>query len=151
MEYITFLLGYRQVFVLVVFLSFFIANMAKTSVYAEFDSSGNYVCNPFKKDVETNIYILTVEKINNNLNQYMRSFPNSTAQKQHDIVMQDQKTWALYYQSRQCIEAIGINADEVSPLNQNVTKVMTVPEFPVTALVMSLGIITMLIVTRWKQ
>src|SRR3989442_15869019 len=93
---------------LVLLLSFSTVGTGRTSVYAEFDSAGNYVCNPFKKELETNIFISVVNQINQQLEFYTRSYPNSTAQEQHDFIMKYQKTWDVYNKSKQCIEALGI-------------------------------------------
>jgi len=38
---------------LVILLSFSTVGIGRPSVYAEFDSAGNYVCNPFKVELET--------------------------------------------------------------------------------------------------
>ncbi len=103
--------------------------MGRTHVYAEFDSAGNYVCNPFKSDLETNIFISTVNQINVKLEFYKRSYPNSTEQQQHDFIMSYQKTWELYNKSKACIEALGVNPDQTASLSEHVKQIVAVPEF----------------------
>ena len=114
---------------LVLSLFFSVAGITRTPVYAEFDSAGNYVCNPFKKDLETNIFISTVNQINQQLAFYKRSYPNSTEQEQHDFIIKYQKTWEVYNKSKICIEALGINSDQIASLNDDVKQAIAVPEF----------------------
>jgi hypothetical protein len=97
--------------------------------YAEFDKAGNYQCNPFRTDIETNIYISIVQQINNYLHSYTTSYPNSTAQEQHDFLTKNQIIWDLYNKSRLCIENIGINPDDIALVSQNVKHAITIPEF----------------------
>lgn len=100
------------------------------SAYAEFDTSGNYVCNPFARSLETNIYMDIVHKINDKMALYLKTNPNSTMLQQHDVMMQDQKTWDLYNKSRACIsDVIGANPDDIISLTTNVQQAIAVPEF----------------------
>ena len=101
----------------------------RMSVHAEFDNAGNYVCNPFKTEVETNIYISTVQKINNNLYLFTQSFPNSTLQQRHDVIVNDTKIWDLYNKSKQCLVSLGINPDKVTPLSESAKQAVAIPEF----------------------
>lgn len=131
---------------LVVISSFSILGTGKTQAYAEFDKSGNYVCNPFAKGLESNIYIDTVHKLNERLTDYTRAHPNATITEQHDVMIQDQQTWDLYNKSKECISSIGINPDDIITLSTNVTQAITVPEFgmlsPIVIIVAIIGSIT---------
>jgi hypothetical protein len=124
---------------LVAISSFSILGTGKTQAYAEFDKSGNYVCNPFARGLETNIYSDIVHKINDKMTMYMKTHPNATVTEQHDVMLQDQQTWNLYNKSKECISAIGINPDDIIALDTNVTQAITVPEFgmssPIVAIV----------------
>jgi hypothetical protein len=117
------------ILVILVVSSFSILGTGKTQAYAEFDRSGNYVCNPFERGLETNIYSDMVHKINDKMTMYMKSHPNATLAEQHDVMLQDQQTWNLYNKSKECISAIGINPDDIIALDTNVTRAITVPEF----------------------
>jgi len=113
-----------------ILLPFSILGTSKLSAYAEFDKSGNFVCNPFGRSLETNIYMDIVHKINDKMSLYMKTNPNSTVLQQHDVMMQDQKTWDLYNKSRTCLaDVIGVNPDDVLSLTPNVQQAITVPEF----------------------
>jgi hypothetical protein len=74
---------------LVVFTMIYITGDA----HAEFDKSGNYVCNPFNTGLETNIYTSTVNQINYKMDSYLNAHPNATLEQQHVVMIQDQKTW----------------------------------------------------------
>ena len=126
---------------LVLLLSFSTVGMGRTPVYAEFDSAGKYFCNPFKGELETNIFISVVNQINQKLEFYKRSYPNSTEQEQHDFIMKYQNTWQLYNKSKACIEALGVNSDKTASLNDDVKRAIAVPEFGM------LGIVALLIAT----
>lgn len=109
--------------------SFSVSNTDKVHAYAEFDKSGNYVCNPFTRGVETNIYADTVHKINDKMTLYIKTHPNATIAEQHDVMVQDQVTWDLYNKSLECISAIGINPDDIVSLNPEVKQAIAIPEF----------------------
>src|SRR2546426_12748769 len=128
-------LRYLAIIPLVLLFSFSMVGMTRVSVYAEFDSAGNYVCNPFDSGLETNIFISTVNQINEKLEFYKRSYPNSTEQRQHDFIMSYQNTWQLYNKSKACIEALGINSDKTASLNEDVKQVIAVPEFNMLGIV----------------
>ena len=134
---------------LVLLLSFSTVGMGRTSVYAEFDSAGNYVCNPFKVELETNIFISVVNQINEKLEFYKRSYPNSTEQEQHDFIMKYQNTWQLYNKSKACIEALGINSDKTASLNEDVKQAITVPEFNMLGIVaLSIAVCLSVVISR---
>ena len=134
---------------LVVLLSFSTVGMGRMPAYAEFNSAGNYVCNPFKGELETNIFISVVNQINQQLEFYTRSYPNSTAQEQHDFIMKYQKTWDVYNKSKQCIEALGINSDEVASLSEHVKQTIAVPEFGLfSSIVVTLAMIGSIVIYR---
>ncbi|HEX5457909.1 MAG TPA: hypothetical protein VFX64_05930 [Candidatus Nitrosotalea sp.] len=135
--------------VLATVASFSISGTDKTQAYAEFDKSGNYVCNPFTRGVETNIYADTVHAINNKMTLYMKTHPNATISEQHDVMVQDQKTWDLYNKSLTCISAIGINPDDIISLNPDVKQAVAVPEFGTAAPILAtVAIMTGIIVYR---
>jgi hypothetical protein len=130
-------------------VSYSIPGIDKTPAYAEFDKSGNYVCNPFERSLETNIYIDTVNKINDKMTTYTRTNPNATMLEQHDVIIQDQKTWDLYNKSRECITSIGINPDDVITFDTNVTHAITVPEFGSSSLALTtVAIITSIVIYK---
>ena len=138
----------KRVLVLFILLSvllpFSILGTGKTSAYAEFDKSGNFVCNPFGRSVETNIYMDIVHKINAKMSLYMKTNPNATALQQHDVMMQDQQTWDLYNKSRTCLaDVIGANPDDIISLTPDVQHAITVPEFgmfsPMVVMIAILG------------
>ena len=138
----------KRVLVLFILLSvllpFSILGTGKTSAYAEFDKSGNFVCNPFGSSVETNIYMDIVHKINAKMSLYMKTNPNATALQQHDVMMQDQQTWDLYNKSRTCLaDVIGANPDDIISLTPDVQHAITVPEFgmfsPMVVMIAILG------------
>jgi predicted secreted protein with PEFG-CTERM motif len=117
--------------------------------HAEFDKSGNYVCNPFNTGLETNIYTSTVNQINYKLDSYLNSHPNSTLQQQHDVIMQDQKTWDLYNKSKQCIDSLGVNPDRVAPLSYKVNQALAIPEFGLVAgMIIAISIASVVIISR---
>ena len=121
----------------------------KTHAYAEFDKSGNYVCNPFTRGVETNIYADTVHQINDKMTLYMKTHPNATISEQHDVMVQDQKTWDLYNKSMECISAIGINPDDIISLSPGVKQAVAVPEFGTSAPILAaIAIMSGIIVYR---
>ena len=120
---------------LILLLSFSAIGIGRMPVYAEFDKAGNYFCNPFKGELETNIFISIVNQINEKLEFYKRSNPNSTIQEQHDFIMKYQNTWGLYNKSKACIEALGINSDKTAPLNADVKEAIAIPEFGVLGVV----------------
>ena len=132
------------------FLSFSIFDTDKTSVYAEFDKSGNYVCNPFERSLETNIYIDTVSKINYKMTLYAKTNPIATPQEQHDVILQDQKTWDVYFKSRECISALGINPDDIATLDTSVQQAIAVPEFPSGMVLFSLSMISLIALYKLK-
>ena len=137
------------VLILLVLASFSILGIDKIPAYAEFDKSGNYVCNPFERSLETNIYIDTVNKINSKMTTYTRTNPNATMLEQHNVMMQDQKTWDLYNKSKECITSIGINPDDVVTLDTNVTQAIAVPEFGSSSLALAtVTIITSIIIYK---
>lgn len=131
-------------------LPFSILGTGSMSAYAEFDKSGNYVCNPFGRSVETNIYLDVVHRINDRMTLYMKTNPNATALQQHDVLMQDQKTWDLYNKSRTCLtDVIGANPDDIISLTQDVQQAITIPEFGVlTSMVVMVAILGSIIVYR---
>jgi len=138
----------KRVLVLFILLSvllpFSILGTGATSAYAEFDKSGNFVCNPFGRSVETNIYMDIVHKINAKMSLYMKTNPNATALQQHDVMMQDQQTWDLYNKSRTCLaDVIGANPDDIISLTPDVQHAITVPEFgmfsPMVVMIAILG------------
>jgi len=133
-----------------VLLSFSILGMGKTSAYAEFDKSGNYVCNPFGRSVETNIYMNVVHQINNKMSFYLENHPNATVLQQHDVIMQDQKTWDLYNKSRTCLaDVIGENPDDVVSFTPNVQQAIAIPEFGVfSSMVVMVAILGSILVYR---
>jgi len=134
---------------LVILLSFSTVGIGRPSVYAEFDSAGNYVCNPFKVELETNIFISVVNQINEKLEFYKRSYPNSTEQEQHDFIMKYQNTWQLYNKSKACIEALGINSDKTASLNEDVKQAITVPEFNMLGIVaLSIAVCLSVVISR---
>ena len=129
--------------------SFSTAGMGRTPVYAEFDSAGNYVCNPFKGELETNIFISVVNQINEKLEFYKRSYPNSTEQEQHDFIMKYQSTWQLYNKSKACIEALGVNSDKTASLNDDVKQAIAVPEFGMLGIVaFSIAVFLSIVISR---
>ena len=150
MNYLLSILRFLVFIPLIILLfSFSTIGIGRTSVYAEFDSAGNYVCNPFKKELETNIFISVVNQINQQLEFYTRSYPNSTAQEQHDFIMKYQKTWDVYNKSKQCIEALGINSDEVASLSEHVKQTIAVPEFGLfSSIVVTLAMIGSIVIYR---
>ncbi len=120
-----------------------------SNAHAEFDKSGNYTCNPFKVGLETNIYTSTVNQINYELGIYITSHPNATLQQQHDVIMQDQKTWDLYDKSKQCIDSLGVDPNKVGPLSYGVTQALAVPEFgPVAGMIIGLALVGVVIISR---
>lgn len=131
-------------------LPFSILGTGSMSAYAEFDKSGNYVCNPFGRSVETNIYLDVVHRINDRMTLYMKTNPNATALQQHDVLMQDQKTWDLYNKSRTCLtDVIGANPDDIISLTQDVQQAITIPEFGVlTSMVVMVAILGSIVVYR---
>ena len=129
---------------------FSIPGTDKRSAYAEFDKAGNYVCNPFERSAETNIYIDTVSKINYKMTLYTKTNPNATLQQQHDVMLQDQKTWNLYLASKECISAIGMNPDEIAPLSPDVQQAIAVPEFPFASLLLIIAILPIVLITKTK-
>lgn len=131
-------------------LPFSILGTGSMSAYAEFDKSGNYVCNPFGRSVETNIYLDVVHRINDRMTLYMKTNPNATALQQHDVLMQDQKTWDLYNKSRTCLtDVIGANPDDIISLTPDVQQAITVPEFGVlTSMVVMVAILGSIVVYR---
>jgi hypothetical protein len=138
---------YLVIIPLVLLFSFSMVGMNRTYVYADFDQAGNYVCNPFKTELETNIFISTVNQINEKLEFYKRSYPNSTEQQQHDFITSYQKTWDLYNKSKACIEALGVNSDQVASLSEHVKQAIAVPEFGlmqvlVLSIAVGVGILT---------
>ncbi len=121
-------------------------------VYAEFDSQGNYVCNPFERSLETNIYIDTVSKINYKMEMYAKTNPLATPQEQHDTILQDQKTWDLYYKSKACISSIGINPDDIAKLDPSVQQAIAIPEFSMLSyIVITLAITGSMVIYRIFQ
>ncbi|TLX83782.1 MAG: hypothetical protein E6K98_04280 [Thaumarchaeota archaeon] len=142
-------LRYLAIIPLVLLFSFSMVGMTRVSVYAEFDSAGNYVCNPFDSGLETNIFISTVNQINEKLEFYKRSYPNSTEQRQHDFIMSYQKTWDLYNKSKACIEALGVNSDQVAPLSEHVKQAIAIPEFGlIPPIVVTLAMIASIVIYR---
>ncbi len=131
-------------------LSFSISNTDKRPAYAEFDQSGNYVCNPFERSLETNIYIDTVSKINYKMELYSKTNPIATPQEQHDMILQDQKTWDLYFKSRACISSIGINPDNIATLDASVQQAIAVPEFPFASLALIAAIVPIILISRMR-
>lgn len=126
-----------------------ISFVAIRPAYAEFDSGGNYVCNPFKKSLETNIYINTVEQINYQVALYSKSYPTATLQQTHDFITADQNTWSVYLKSRECITALGIDPDKVAPQSPLVQEAVAVPEFGLLApLVVTVGIVGSIVILR---
>ena len=133
-----------------VLASSFVLGTGNTLAYAEFDKSGNYVCNPFARSLETNIYMDIVHKINDKMTLYLKTNPNSTLLQQHDVIMQDQKTWDLYNKSRTCIsDVIGANPDDIVSLTPNVQQAVAIPEFGLfTPMVIMIAILGSVIVYR---
>jgi hypothetical protein len=117
--------------------------------HAEFDKFGNYVCNPFNTGLETNIYTSTVNQINYKMDSYLNAHPNATLEQQHDVLIQDQKTWDLYNKSKQCIDSLGVNPDKVASLSYKVNQAIAVPEFgPVAGMVIAISIVSVVIISR---
>ena len=133
-----------------VLLPFSILGTDNMSAYAEFDKSGNYVCNPFGRSVETNIYMGVVHQMNDRMTLYLKTNPNATVLQQHDVLMQDQKTWDLYTKSRACLaDVIGANPDDIISLTPNVQQAITVPEFgAVSSMVVMVAILGSIVVYR---
>ncbi len=133
-----------------VLLPFSILGTGKMSAYAEFDKSGNYVCNPFGRSLETNIYMDVVHKMNDRMSLYMKTNPNATALQQHDVLMQDQKTWDLYNKSRTCLaDVIGANPDDIISLTPTVQQAIAVPEFGMfSTMVVMVAILGSIVVYR---
>lgn len=138
------------VLVLLPLILFFMSNVGKAPAYAEFDKAGNYVCNPFARSLETNIYTDTVSKINYKMTLYTKTNPLATPQEQHDMILQDQQTWNVYYKSKECISAIGINPEDVATLDASVQQAVAVPEFPFALLVLISAVIPVILVSRLK-
>lgn len=129
-------------------LVFAMAGIVGTA-HAEFNQAGYYVCNPFNAGLETNIYTSTANQINSKLDGYLIAHPNATLLEQHDVVMQDQKTWDLYTKSRQCLDSIGGEPDKVAPLSYKVTQAVAAPEFgPAAGAVIVASIIGIIIISR---
>jgi|GEM_PF-1976896 len=133
-----------------VLLPFSILGTGSMSAYAEFDKSGNYVCNPFGRSVETNIYMGVVHQINNKMSFYLERNPNATVLQQHDVIMQDQKTWDLYNKSRTCLaDVIGANPDDIVSFTPNVQRAIAIPEFGVfSSMVVMVAILGSIVVYR---
>lgn len=133
-------------------ISFFVPSMDNLLVFAEFDSAGNYVCNPFERSLETNIYTDTVSRINYKMELYSKTNPLATPQEQHDAMLQDQKTWDLYYKSKACISSIGINPDDIATLDPAVQQAVAVPEFSLMSyVVITISITGSMIIYRIFQ
>ena len=132
-------------------LSLSVSSTDKIFAYAEFDKNGIYVCNPFERSVETNIYIDTVSKINYKMEIYTKTNPTATIQDRHDVILQDQKTWDLYFKSRDCISALGINPDEVASLDTSVQQAIAVPEFPLASLALIVATVQIILFSRIKH
>lgn len=142
------LLSYRFAVIPTIVLLFFTGYITSPA-HAEFDKSGNYVCNPFKVGLETNIYTSTVNQLNNELGSYMTSHPNATLQQQHDFIMKDQKTWDLYGKSKECIDSLGVTPDKVGPFSDVVAQALAVPEFgPVAGMIIALSLLGVVIISR---
>ena len=140
---------YRFAVTFTILLFVFSTITITSNAYAEFDKSGNYVCNPFNTGLETNIYASIVNQINYKLDNYLISHPNSTLQQQHDVVMQDQKTWDLYNKSKQCMDILGVNPDSVVPLSFKVNQVLAIPEFgPVVGVIIIVALVSVVIISR---
>jgi hypothetical protein len=140
---------YLATIILLAVVSFSISGTDKIQAYAEFDKSGNYVCNSFTRGLETNIYADTVHTINNKMTLYMKAHPNATISEQHDVMVQDQKTWDLYNKSMECISAIGINPDDIISLDPNVKQAIAVPEFGTSAPILAtVAVMTGIVVYR---
>ncbi len=116
--------------------------------HAEFDKSGNYVCNPFNVGLETNVYTSTVNQINYQLDSYLLSHPNATLQQQHDAILQDQKTWTLYDKSKQCIDSLGVDPNKVGPLSYKVNQALAIPEFgSIAGMIIVMAIVGVIVIS----
>lgn len=117
--------------------------------YAEINSAGYYVCNPFNPGLETNIYTSTANQINYKLDSYLLAHPNATLQEQHDVIMQDQKTWDLYTKSRQCLDSLGGEPDKVAPLSYKVSQAVAAPEFgPVAGIIIAISLVGAIAISK---